>query len=38
MDRSFAYNTALSLGREVLSRKGDDAIQMFPPLAGEHSR
>jgi hypothetical protein len=39
MDRSFAHNTALSRGSEVLSRKSDDdAIQMRPPLAEGHSR
>ncbi len=39
MDRSFAHNTALSRGCEVLRRKsGDDAIQMRPPLAEGHSR
>lgn len=33
MDRSFAHNTALSRGREVLSRKSDDeVIRMCPPL------
>lgn len=39
MDRSFAHNTALLRGCEVLSRKSDgDAIQMCPPLAEGPSR